>query len=347
MTPAPRSIDDIGARYAETLTRYLGDTSEALLAEAYALGRRALADGLGLMDWATIHDDALAALDSAQASRETWQKAAAFFRESLAPFEMTQRGYAETNVWLERLNRDLINEIAEKEKLAAQLEESNNELEAFSYSVAHDLRAPVRAISGFSQMLLGEEGTVLPGDARDFLRRIGAAALRMSEMIEGLLALAHVRQAELLCQPVDLAARARAVVDNLRQLEPGRAVDVVIAEPLLAEGDPRLLDVVLQNLIGNAWKFTGKVARARIEVGADAAQSPPAYFVRDNGAGFDAQKARRLFGAFQRFHSQAAFAGTGIGLATVQRIVRRHGGRVWAESAVDQGATFFFNLKKS
>jgi light-regulated signal transduction histidine kinase (bacteriophytochrome) len=347
MTPSLRFSSDIAVRYAETLNRYLAEGGEELLAEAYALGRRALGDGLGLMDWAAIHDEALADLDAAQVNALTWQQAAAFFRESLAPFEMTQRGYAESNVWLERLNRDLLKEIAEKEKLAAQLEESNGELEAYSYSVAHDLRAPVRAISGFSEMLLGEAEPGLGGEARDYLRRIGAAAVRMSEMIEGLLALSHVRQAELLFQPVDLAARASAIFENLRQLEPQRTVDLVIAEPLPAEGDPRLLDVVLQNLIGNAWKFTSKMPRARIEVGIDAAASPPAYFVRDNGAGFDAQKAKRLFGAFQRFHTQEAFAGTGIGLATVDRIVRRHGGRVWAESAVDKGATFFFTLKKS
>jgi light-regulated signal transduction histidine kinase (bacteriophytochrome) len=257
---------------------------------------------------------------------------------------MTQRGYAETNRWLERLNGDLRQEVAAKERFAAELRDANEELEAFSYSVAHDLRAPLRSIQGFGQILLDQHSQNLQGDAAHLLERIIAAERRMTELIDGLLALSHATRGELVSQSVDLAARARAIAAGLTRENPERGVVFEIDEPMVALGDPRLLGAALENLIGNAWKFTSRKAVAHIRIGVDRSGSPPIFFVRDDGAGFDMSHASKLFGVFQRLHAQDAFPGTGVGLATVQRIVRRHGGRIWAEGSVDGGASFFFTL---
>jgi light-regulated signal transduction histidine kinase (bacteriophytochrome) len=331
--------------YVRALAQYVAAPAEAALADAYALGRRALAARVNLIDWAAIHEDAVALLAISTAGPDALARAGTFFRESLSPFEMTQRGYAETNTWLERLNHDLRSEIAQKERLAEQLQESNGELEAFSYSVAHDLRAPLRHIGGFSAILVEDHEASLDQAARDLLTRIGDGVRRMSDLIDGLLTLSRAARAEPIREPIDLAIRARAIVSRLRQTEPNRDVVVDVAGAMNANGDPRLLDAVLENLIGNAWKFTSKVPRGHIAVGVDASRTPPVYFVRDDGAGFDMNHASKLFGAFQRLHTQESFPGTGIGLATVQRIVRRHGGRVWAESQIDRGTTFYFTLE--
>ncbi|MGH2670519.1 MAG: sensor histidine kinase, partial [bacterium] len=178
----------------------------------------------------------------------------------------------------------------------------------------------------------------------DYLGRVRAATQRLGELIDDLLALARVTRAELRSERVDLSAQARSVAAELRQREPGRAVEFACADGAVAEGDPRLLRVVLENLLGNAWKFTAQRSPARIEFGVTDNAGRPGYFVRDNGAGFDVAYADKLFGAFQRLHRTTEFAGSGIGLATVQRIIHRHGGRVWAEGAVDHGATFYFTL---
>ncbi len=239
-------------------------------------------------------------------------------------------------------------EIAEtRAALAGELERKNRELEAFSYTVSHDLRAPLRSIDGFSLALLEDCGDRLDGQGQDHLRRIRAAARRMSDLIDDLLELSRVGRWELLRQQVDLSALARDVVGELRQSAPERAARVVVQDGLVVDGDPRLLRVVLENLLGNAWKFTGKVAEPMIEVGADETQAPATYFVRDNGAGFDMAHVGQLFAPFRRLHSAADFSGTGIGLATVQRIVERHGGRVWAEGEVGRGATVSWTLPPS
>jgi PAS domain S-box-containing protein len=223
-------------------------------------------------------------------------------------------------------------------------EAANRELESFSYSVAHDLRAPLRAIEGFSQALLEDHGPALDPTGQDYLARIRAAARRMSGLIDDLLALSRVSRAELRREHVDLSALARAAVTTLETADPARRVDVTIAPGLAAVGDPKLLAIVLDNLIGNAWKFTQRTDPARIEVAARDQDGRRVYFVRDNGAGFDQAYADKLFGVFQRLHSAADFPGTGIGLATVKRIIERHGGRVWAEGVAGQGATFSFTL---
>ncbi len=228
--------------------------------------------------------------------------------------------------------------------LVEQLERKNRELEAFSYSVSHDLRAPLRSIDGFSQALLEDYDAVLDERGRDHLRRVRAAAQRMGQLIDDLLQLSRVGRAKISPQPVDLSGLARDVFATLAQAEPTRHVVRVVAEGLSARCDLHLVRIVLENLLGNAWKFTHKVRGPRIEVGQHADDTRQVFFVRDNGAGFDMRAAERLFRPFQRLHTTSDFAGTGIGLATVQRIVERHGGTVWAEAEVGKGACFFFTL---
>lgn len=226
----------------------------------------------------------------------------------------------------------------------AQLDAANKELEAFSYSVSHDLRSPLRSIDGFSLALLEDSRDRLDSQGVDYLRRIRAATQRMGLLIDDLLTLARVSRAELQTAPVDLSSMAQSIAADLRQSQPGRKVDLRVADGLSGTADPHLLRVVLENLLGNAWKFTSKHPSAQIEFGKCRQNGSSAFFVRDDGAGFDPAYAARLFGAFQRLHATAEFPGSGVGLATVQRIIRRHGGKVWAEGAVEQGATFYFTL---
>jgi signal transduction histidine kinase len=242
------------------------------------------------------------------------------------------------NAIVERLN----DEITHK---ATQIEAANKELEAFSYSVSHDLRAPLRAIDGFSQALLEDYADRLDDQARDHLNRVRAATQRMGHLIDDMLTLSRVTRAEMRRGTVDLSALAADVLAELQKSEPGRKVDWRIESGLVAEGDARQLRVALVNLLGNAWKFTGKTAAARIEFGAMRnADHIMEFFVRDNGVGFDMAYADKLFGAFQRLHLASEFPGTGIGLATVQRIVHRHGGQVRGVGMPGQGATFYFTL---
>jgi PAS domain S-box-containing protein len=226
----------------------------------------------------------------------------------------------------------------------AQLEASNKELESFSYSVSHDLRTPLRSIDGFSQALLDDNTGNLSADSEDNLRRVRAASQKMGRLIDDLLNLARVTRSEFSRELVDLSRIAGAIIKELCGNEPDRTVDVVIAAGLCAEADPRLIQIMLFNLFTNAWKFTGKCAHPRIEFGCSLNQGAKEYFLRDNGAGFDMAHSAKLFGAFQRMHGVGEFPGTGIGLATVQRIVHRHGGRIWADAKVDTGATFHFTL---
>jgi len=226
----------------------------------------------------------------------------------------------------------------------AQLANANKELEAFSYSVSHDLRAPLRSIEGFSRALMEDCGEDLSEAGTDSLNRIVASTVRMAQLIDGLLNLSRLTRTELRGGTVDLSALAGEILTELREGEDGRPVDAVVAPGVVAHGDPALLRAVLQNLMANAWKFTRKKERPRIEFGVDRAPSGTTYFVQDNGAGFDMAYSDKLFGAFQRLHGQTEFPGIGIGLATVQRIVSRHGGRVWAVAAPDKGATIYFTL---
>jgi signal transduction histidine kinase len=234
--------------------------------------------------------------------------------------------------------------VAELRSMTAQLDAANKELEAFSYSVSHDLRAPVPAIDGFSKMLEAEIGTALSDRGRHHLIRVREATKRMSSLIDDLLGLSRIAQAPLRRRATDLTALARDVAATLERQEPARRVSVDVADGLSAAVDARLMTIVLENLMGNAWKFTAKQADARITVGCRNDDSETVFFVKDNGAGFDMAYADKLFAPFQRLHSDEEFEGTGVGLATVQRVIARHGGRIWAEAEVGKGAAFYFTL---
>ena len=230
-----------------------------------------------------------------------------------------------------------------------ELEATNRELEAFSYSVSHDLRAPLRSIDGFSQILIEDYADEIDEEGKDYLGRVRGASQRMGQLIDDILGLSRVTRGTMSRERLDLGALATEVAEELRETRPERKVEFSAQKGLEVWGDPKLLRVALANLIGNAWKFTEKSPEARVEFGLDEELSRkgrvPVYYVRDNGAGFDMTYANRLFGAFQRLHGADEFEGTGIGLATVQRVVHRHGGRIWAEGEVDRGATFYFTLR--
>ncbi len=234
-------------------------------------------------------------------------------------------------------------EAALEEKLH-QARSLNRELEAFSYSVSHDLRAPLRSIDGFSQALLEDYGETLDDDGQDYLRRVRAASQRMAQLIDDLLNLSRLTRSEMHREAVNLSTIASEIVQDLKQLEPDRNIRVKIEPDIIANGDERLLRAVFENLINNAWKFTQNSPNACLEFGKTFIKGRPTYYVKDNGVGFDMAYANKLFGAFQRLHSIDEFDGNGIGLATVQRIIHRHGGQVWGEGEVGLGATFYFTL---
>jgi PAS domain S-box-containing protein len=252
--------------------------------------------------------------------------------------DITVRKEAERKVL--ELNQELEDRVRTR---TAELEAANHELESFSYSVSHDLRAPLRTLDGFSSALL-EDSSHLDENGRHYVERIRAAAQRMRYLIDALLQLSQVTRADVQNKPVDLSQMAEAIIEELHGIDPDRNVEVRIDPGLQTMGDPTLLRAALENLLGNAWKFTAQRSPAKIEFGKRRDAPNGAFYVRDNGAGFDMEDADRLFGPFQRLHSDSEFPGTGVGLATVQRIVRRHHGRIWAEAARNQGATFFFEL---
>lgn len=459
----------LAKQYAAALREYLGAASEAPLARAYELGRKAASDGMGLLELAMVHHEALAnAPLHGAAERPAVALAAQFFAESLSPFEMTLRAYQENarllglsgtlakqnteierareqlqaildattaviylkdsdgrylfvnrqfqrvlgvsreqaigkldietlpaavaqvfldndrQVLQERVPQELEETIPERDgphtyislkvplldvsgaayaicsvatditerkradealrRAKEAVEDANRELESFSYSVAHDLRAPLRSIDGFSQALLEEHAAQLDDQGKKYLRYVRESAQRMALLIDDLLSLSRVTRSEIQLARVDLSALARSIAERLRRSEPRRQVEFIINDDVSVDGDVRLLGIALENLLGNAWKFTSKRDCARIEFGQMRKDGRSLSFIRDNGAGFDMAHVGQLFGVFQRLHSSREFEGTGIGLATVQRIIRRHGGRIWAEGAVDRGATFYFTL---
>jgi PAS domain S-box-containing protein len=249
--------------------------------------------------------------------------------------DITARKHAEEQV--SQLN-------AELERRVQELEASTRELDAFAYSVSHDLRAPLRSVHGFSDILLQDYDDKLDDDGRQCLERIQSNVARMGQLIDDLLRLSHVSRTGLNRQRVDIGAQAREIIDELRRAEPGRRVETVIGDALVTTGDPLLIRLALENLLANAWKFTGKREQASICVGAVRQSGGQVFFVRDNGAGFDMRYAEKLFNPFQRLHPVTEFDGTGIGLAIVHRILTRHGGRIWAESEPGKGCVFFFTL---
>lgn len=246
-----------------------------------------------------------------------------------------------------KITRDITERKNAEEQIlrrSAELDAANKELETFAYSVSHDLRAPLRSIDGFSQALLEDYAPQLDSTGKDYLQRVRAAAQRMAILIDDLLGLSRVTRAELHREPIDLTQLALDVGSELRSGQPARNVEFIVAPSLSAEGDSRLMRIVLENLLGNSWKFTSNLERPRVEFARSANNGRNVFFVRDNGAGFNQAYAQRLFGAFQRLHGMNEFPGSGIGLATVQRIIHRHGGKIWAEGAVNRGATFYFTL---
>ncbi|MFZ0694566.1 MAG: ATP-binding protein, partial [Alphaproteobacteria bacterium] len=249
--------------------------------------------------------------------------------------------------YTERVEAEIFLRAREVQEANRRLATANEELEAFSHSVSHDLRAPLHSIDGFSLALLEDCGDKLGEEARGYLRKVRDSAQYMGRLIDDLLALAHVTKAEIQHEPVDLSKLATEAIDRLKKADPNRNCEVVIAENLVEDGDARLLGIVIDNLLGNAWKFTSKRPISRIDFGHAVEAGKSFYFVRDNGAGFDMAYSDKLFEVCQRLHAPEEFEGTGIGLATVQRIIRRHGGRTWAVGEVDKGATFYFSLGKA
>jgi len=268
---------------------------------------------------------------------------------SLSPLE-TEEGMlvssAIRDITERRLAQDKIQDLSkETERRNAELIAVNKELESFSYSVSHDLRAPLRAIDGFSLALLEDCQDRLGPAEKEHLQRVRAATTRMGQLIDDMLTLARTARCEMVHQRVDLSRLAQEIASQLQKSEPNRQARFVIAPGLTVEGDRGLLRIVLENLLANAWKFTSRQPETRVELGSRRPDTQEVYFVQDNGVGFDMRYADKLFGAFQRLHDVSEFPGTGVGLATVQRIIHRHGGRVWAEGAVGQGATFYFILE--
>ena len=245
---------------------------------------------------------------------------------------------------LNMLGEELNRRGVEIRHLIGELKTANKELESFAYSVAHDLRAPLRGIGGFSQALLEDYGNVLDGEGKEYLQDIRGATHRMGELIDDLLQLSKVMKGDLHRENVDLSKIAHKLVSAIQKSAPQRKVDFVITDGLEANGDSNLLEAVLANLFDNAFKFTSKHAQARIEFAKTLKNGKPIFFIKDDGAGFDMAYVNKLFGTFERLHSEEEFSGTGIGLATVQRIIHRHGGRVWAEGELEKGAIFYFSI---
>jgi light-regulated signal transduction histidine kinase (bacteriophytochrome) len=319
MRPDPKRVQ-LEHEYTAALRDAVSGAGETALAHAYELGRVAAGAGVGVVELATIHDVAVHEVLGQTAPPGPVSQ---FFSEALSPFEMTHRGFREAN---------------------ERLEAAVRELEAFSYSVSNDLRAPLRTISAFTQALADDLRFQLDDKSRDHLRRVLAAAARMSDLIDALLELSQIARAPLGRHKIDVSAMAMNVVEELRRRDVTRKLSADIADGLTADADGRLVRILLENLIGNAWKFTAKVPNPKVTVGSERRDRETVFFVRDNGAGFDMAYADRLFTPFQRLHSERDYAGTGIGLATVRRIVERHGGHIWAEATLGQGATFYFTL---
>jgi len=317
--PDPKRMQ-LEHEYSSALRDCVSGAGEVALSHAYELGRMAAGTGIGVVELAEIHDTALReVLGSSAPPPEVDQ----FFAEALSPFEMTHRGFREAN---------------------ERLEAAVRELESFSYSVSHDLRAPLRTISAFTQALADDLRYHLDDKAKDHLRRVLAAAARMSDLIDALLELSRISRVPLGRHSVDITAVALEAVDDLRRRDVTRKLGATVQAGLVADADGRLVRILFDNLIGNAWKFTAKTENPHVVVGVERREGETVFFVRDNGAGFDMTYVDRLFTPFQRLHSEREYGGTGIGLATVKRIIERHGGRIWAESALGHGASFYFTL---
>jgi light-regulated signal transduction histidine kinase (bacteriophytochrome) len=330
----------LAIEYATCLRCYLAQPDERTRSDAYELGRRALKQGAGIMDIIVAHDNAIARVaDEDRPGIGVGETG--FLLECLAPFEMAFRGFQDANETLQRLNTELERRIQDRTRALAH---ANAELEAFAYAVSHDLRAPLRAMDGFSKALLDDYGEQLDENGHHYLERVRAGAVRMGNLIDGILQLSRLSRRPFERVPIDISALASEVLADLRSAEPDREVEVEVEDGLHAETDLGLVRSVLQNLLSNAYKFTSKTESPRIRFGAVEQDGVPVYFVADNGAGFDMAHADKLFHPFHRLHRESEFPGDGVGLATVARAIHRHGGVIWAHGAVNEGATFHFSL---
>ncbi|MBL9121144.1 MAG: hypothetical protein JNL80_14640 [Phycisphaerae bacterium] len=324
----------VASRYSTLLMRWADEESEDVLERAYELGRSAWAEGVGVVELVLLHHKSLASLlhrlETPDEVERVARSAGLLAAECVSVFEMAMRGFQEANSVLEESNR--------------RLEAANRELDAFSYAVSHDLRAPLRAIDGFSQALIEDYANRVDAEALHRLNQLRSATRRMNELIDDLLRLSQVSRLEISREPTDLSALAAEVGAELQTRSPHRGVELRIRSDMIIRADPRLMRIVMENLLGNAWKFTGMVTSPQIEVGQVREGGEVVHFVRDNGIGFDMTEAERLFHPYQRLHGAELFPGTGIGLATVQRIIERHGGQVWAEASPGEGATFKFRI---
>jgi light-regulated signal transduction histidine kinase (bacteriophytochrome) len=340
-------------QYASALKDYLATSREIALRQAYELGRQAIGEGLGLLDIVAIHREALMTVGpranevGAPVAGPGW----GFLAECLAPFEMTLRGFGEAN-------EELRHEIIERKRAAAEiteigkelarrvveLEAVNTELDAFTYSVSHDLRAPLRAIDGFSQILTEDYSDRLDDEGRRLLRVVQDSARSMGRLIDDLLNFSRLSRKEMRTSEFDMGELTAEVFEGLRAAVPGRDVRLSVGSLPRAVGDRVMVRQVFVNLLSNAVKFTAPRETALIEVSGGREGNENAYCVKDNGVGFSMDYAGKLFRVFQRLHAAAEFEGTGVGLALVQRIIRRHGGRVWGEGKLNEGAAFYFTL---
>lgn len=254
------------------------------------------------------------------------------------------RALSERESEIRRMNSELERRVAQRTE---QLEATNRELESFAYAVSHDLRAPLRSMSGFSQLLQESPSTTLDEKSRHYLQRINDASRRMSALIEDLLSLSRISRSELTPRPIDFSQLIADVATTIRERYPQHAVELEVQPGMVAHGDPRLLKLAMENLLDNAWKYTAHTPQAKVIVASQQETDGRVFFVRDNGVGFDMAYSSKLFGPFQRLHSDAEYPGTGIGLVTVQRILARHGGRVWADAQLNRGATFYFTIAEA
>jgi light-regulated signal transduction histidine kinase (bacteriophytochrome) len=358
------SLREILDRYSNALKDHIDITNESTLQAAYTIGRDAIAAGIGVLEIAEIHKEVIVALLSLEQSGSEYKvtqimdDASDFFVECLGPFEMVQQGYKESyeaarnyNEKLVLINKKLKESIIKQKASDKALLEKNKELkqayeemESFSYSVSHDLRAPLRSIDGFSKALLEDCMDKLDSKSKHYLKRVCASCQLMENLIDDILKLSRISRSKLQYEEVDLSSMAREIAAKLQSSEPKRCAKFIITDKIMVTGDERLLRVAMNNLLGNAWKYTKTHTRARIEVGMTELDGSLVYFVRDDGVGFDMAYINKLFNPFQRLHSTTEFSGTGIGLATVRRIIHRHGGIIWAEGNVEKGATFYFTL---
>ena len=343
-------------RYKSVLKRYLAEPNEKDLLAAADMGRELVAANVPVEDVGDLYEQALVLLTEEVPDQlppvEILQRLSTPLLELLMAYGLAWRVHVdqlerkqvelrESEAHLAKLNQELE---ARVEMRTAALAAANKELDAFAYSVSHDLRAPLRAMEGFSQALLEDYEDKLDDEGKEYLAQVSAGSQRMAQLIDDLLQLSRVGRREIEPETVDISELVRTVAAELRQIEPERDVSFDIAPGVTGKGDARLLRIVFDNLLGNAWKFTSKNPQAKIEFGVTEQDGKPAYYLRDNGAGFDMTYADKLFQPFQRLHRAEEFEGTGIGLATVERVITRHGGRVWIDSAIEQGTTVYFAL---